>query len=497
MNKEDTSPLSKFDYTVQKTTTKDAMYMSADTNAVSQAQADLRINAKWIVPIESSFSQTDNDSNSLNSNSHVLIDHCILIKDGLILAIEKQAECQIPTIETIDLGQQVLMPGWVNAHGHAAMSLFRGLADDLPLMTWLQEHIWPAEGQHVDETFVKEGTELAIAEMIQSGTTTFADMYFYPQQSGEAALAAGIRAVCFTPILDFPSNYAQNADEYIRKAVACNDSFNDHPLNQHPINGHRLVQIGFGPHAPYTVSDEPLKEITALADQLDMPVQIHLHETAFEVSESLEKFNKRPTQRLADLGFLTERVSCVHMTQIDDSDISILQKTGASIVHCPESNLKLASGFCPISSLSAANITIGIGTDGAASNNDLDMFSETKTAALLAKGVSQDASSIPAIEALTMATLGGAKALGINTITGSLKIGKAADIQAINLNTLSSQPVFDPISHLVYCAKSTQVSYVWVNGQCLLKEGKLTTLDEEKLIDQAKGWAKKIHPIIK
>lgn len=445
-------------------------------------KADLRINAHWIIPIENSSSDSD----------QVLTDYCILVKDGLILAIEPQSSCPIDAEETIELGEQILMPGWVNAHGHAAMSLFRGLADDLPLMTWLQDHIWPAEGQHVDEDFVQQGTELAIGEMIQSGTTTFADMYFYPQQSGEAALGAGIRAVCFTPVLDFPTNYAQNADEYIRKAVECNDRFNSHPLNQHPVNHQKLVQIGFGPHAPYTVSDEPLKEITVLADQLDMPVQIHLHETAFEVSESLEKFDKRPTQRLMDIGFLNERTSCVHMTQITDDDVAILQKTGASVVHCPESNLKLASGFCPISTLSRAGIPLSIGTDGAASNNDLDMFSETKTAALLAKGVSQDASATPAIEALTMATLGGARALGLEAVTGSLLPGKAADIQAINLNTLSSQPVFDPISHLVYCAQSTQVSHVWVNGKCLLKEGRLTTLDEETLINQAKAWSSAI-----
>ena len=435
------------------------------------AHADLRIDAHWIVPIET-------------TNQQVLIDHCLLIKDGIILAIEPQSSCQISATETLDLGQQLLMPGWVNAHGHAAMSLFRGLADDLPLMDWLQEHIWPAEAQHVDEDFVKQGTDLAIAEMIQSGTTTFADMYFYPQQSGEAALASGIRAVCFAPVLDFPTNYAQNSDEYIRKAVECNDRFNNHPMNDQ-----RLVQIGFGPHAPYTVSDEPLKEITVLADQLDMPVQIHLHETAFEVSESLEKFDKRPTQRLMDIGFLNERVSCVHMTQINEHDIQILQKTGASVVHCPESNLKLASGFCPTARLSAANIALAIGTDGAASNNDLDMFGEVKTAALLAKGVSQDARAMPAIEALTLATLGGARALGIDNITGSLLPGKAADIQAIDFNSLSSQPVFDPISHLVYCAKSSHVSHVWVNGQYLLKEGKLTTLNEEALINQAKAWS--------
>jgi 5-methylthioadenosine/S-adenosylhomocysteine deaminase len=452
----------------------------SSTRENSQAQADLRINSHWIVTLENTANQV--------LTHPVLIDYCLLVKDGIILAIEPQSSCQISATETIDLGEQVLMPGWVNAHGHAAMSLFRGLADDLPLMTWLEQHIWPAEGRHVDEDFVSQGTELAIAEMIQSGTTTFADMYFYPQQSAEAALKSGIRAVCFTPVLDFPTNYAQNADEYIRKAVECNDRFNNHPMNEQG-----LVQIGFGPHAPYTVSDEPLKEITMLADQLDMPVQIHLHETAFEVSESLEKFHKRPTQRLADIGFLNERVSCVHMTQIDDNDIAILQKTGACIIHCPESNLKLASGFCPVAKLSAAGIPLAIGTDGAASNNSLDMFSETKTAALLAKGISQDASAVPAIEALTMATLGGAKALGIDEITGSLKPGKAADIQAIDLNTLSSQPVFDPISHLVYCAKSTQVSHVWVNGRCLLRNGKLTTLDEETLINQAKGWANVIR----
>ncbi len=442
---------------------------------VLAGHADLRIDAHWIVPIES-------------TNQQVLIDHCLLIKDGIILAIEPQSSCRISATEILDLGQQLLMPGWVNAHGHAAMSLFRGLADDLPLMDWLQEHIWPAEAQHVDEDFVKQGTDLAIAEMIQSGTTTFADMYFYPQQSAEAALASGIRAVCFAPVLDFPTNYAQNSDEYIRRAVECNDRFNNHPMNDQG-----LVQIGFGPHAPYTVSDEPLKEITVLADQLDMPVQIHLHETAFEVSESIEKFDKRPTQRLMDIGFLNERVSCVHMTQINENDIQILQKTGASVVHCPESNLKLASGFCPTARLSAANIPLAIGTDGAASNNDLDMFGEVKTAALLAKGVSQDARAMPAIEALTLATLGGARALGIDNITGSLLPGKVADIQAIDFNSLSSQPVFDPISHLVYCSKSSHVSHVWVNGRCLLKEGKLNTLNEETLINQAKAWSSAIR----
>jgi len=439
-----------------------------------QAQiADLRINSRWIIPVEGS--------------EQVLENHCLLIKGGLILAIQPQQDCTIKAAKTLNLDDHALLPGWINTHGHAAMSLFRGLADDLPLMTWLQEHIWPAEGQWVDDNFVQQGTELAIAEMLKCGTTTFSDMYFYPESAARAALDSGIRSVLFTPILDFPTNYAQNADEYIRKAIACHDHYKNLPANE---DGR--VTIGFGPHAPYTVSDEPLQEIKVLADQLDMPVQIHLHETAFEVAESIEKFGKRPTERLAELGFLNERVSTVHMTQIDDTDIEILQKTAASVVHCPESNLKLASGFCPIHKLDQSQITVAIGTDGAASNNDLDMMGEVKTAAMLAKGVSGDASAIPALKAIQMATLNGAKALGLAEKTGSLAAGKTADIQAIDLSGLTSQPVYDPASHIVYCSRPDQVSHVWVDGKLLVDQGQLTTLNEEKLIAQAKAWSGKI-----
>ena len=445
-----------------------------DTNNTSaNITVDIRINARWIIPIE--------------GTEQVLEDHCLLIKDGKIFSLQPQDTCDIQADETLDLNQHALLPGWINAHGHAAMSLFRGLADDLPLMTWLQEHIWPAEGQWVSEQFVQQGTELAIAEMLKCGTTTFADMYFYPESGAHAALESGIRSVLFTPVLDFPTNYAQNAGEYIRKAISCHDHY-----KQLPANEDQRITIGFGPHAPYTVSDEPLTEIQVVADQLDIPVQIHLHETAFEVAESEEKLGKRPTERLADLGFLTERVSTVHMTQINDTDINLLKKTGASVVHCPESNLKLASGFCPVGRLDNEGINIAIGTDGAASNNDLDMISEMKTAALLAKGVSQDASSVPAHTALTMATLNGAKALGLAETTGSLVIGKSADIQAIDFSGLTAQPVFDPVSHIVYCIKPDQVSHVWVNGKCLLDQGQLTTLNEEKLIAQAQAWSSKI-----
>ena len=336
-------------------------------------QADLKLNARWVIPM------TDESASVLEHQS-------IYIRDGKILCVQPTAEAGPDAAQTLDLADQVVLPGYINAHGHAAMSLFRGMADDLALMTWLQEHIWPAEGRWVDEDFAAAGTRLAISEMLRCGTTTYADMYFYPAPAAEVALAAGIRHVSFTPILDFPTNFAQNADEYIKKALAVHDRYRHH----------ELLTFGLGPHAPYTVSDGPLRQIKTLADQLSMPVQIHLHETASEVSESEQKFGCRPTRRLADLGFMTDNLSCVHMTQINEEDIAILQHSGASVVHCPESNLKLASGFCPAQQLLTGGINLALGTDGAASNNDLNIQGEMKTAAMLAKAVAADAGAIPA-----------------------------------------------------------------------------------------------------
>lgn len=432
--------------------------------------ADLRINARWVIPM------TEEGANPLEN-------HAVFVKDGRIIAIEAQGETTLSATETKDLPDHALLPGYINAHGHAAMSLFRGMADDLALMTWLQEHIWPAEGQWVDHDFVADGTRLAIAEMLKCGTTTFADMYFFPEAAAQSVVEGGIRSVCFTPILDFPTNFAQNADEYIRKALAAHDAYKHQSL----------LTFGLGPHAPYTVSDGPLRQITTLADQLNMPVQIHLQETAFEVAQSIEQFGCRPTRRLADLGFMTERVSCVHMTQINDEDISILQHSGASVVHCPESNLKLASGFCPSHSLTQAGINVAIGTDGAASNNDLNIQGEMKTAAMLAKAVASDASAIPASKALYMATLGGAKALGIDEHTGSIESGKWADLQAVNLAQLPQQPVYDPVSQLVYTDSSRHTSHVWVAGREVLNNGELTTLDEDKIRTNAQQWLKRIR----
>ncbi len=441
-------------------------------------QADLRINARWIIPM------SNRQSGSQTSNAASLLHHqAVFIKDGRILAVQDQAAVSHEATETLDLSDHVLFPGYVNAHGHAAMSLFRGMADDLALMTWLQEHIWPAEGRWVDDAFVRDGTRLAIAEMLKCGTTTYADMYFYPGSGVESALEAGIRNVSFTPVLDFPTNFAQNADEYIKKALAVRDTYKHQPL----------LTLGLGPHAPYTVSNGPLQEITTLADQRDMPIQIHLQETAFEVAQSIEQFGCRPTQRLAELGFMTKRVSCVHMTQISADDISVLQHSGASVVHCPESNLKLASGFCPSAQLLSSQINVALGTDGAASNNDLNIQGEMKTAAMLAKAVAGDAAAVPAAQALYMATLGGAKALGLDDQTGSLTPGKWADLQAVDLSQLAQQPLYDPISQLVYTDSSRATSHVWVAGKLLLKKGELTTLDEQQIQHNARQWADRIR----
>ena len=430
--------------------------------------ADLRIDARWVLPM------TGQDA--------LLEYHSVLVSDGRITAIIPTSECTGTASETLTLHDHALLPGYINAHGHAAMSLFRGLADDLPLMTWLQEHIWPAEGLWVSDEFVADGTRLAIAEMIRCGTTTFADMYFYSGASVQAAIDAGMRTAAFTPVLDFPTNFAQNADEYIRKALDVHERFRHQPL----------AHIGIGPHAPYTVSDGPLREIALVADQMDLPVQIHLHETAFEVAQSIELTGKRPSARLADLGFLTERVSCVHMTQIDDSDIQLLQQTGASVVHCPESNLKLASGFCPVHRLQQAGITIAIGTDGAASNNDLNIQGEMKTAAMLAKAVAGDAAALPAIEALKAATIGGARALGLAEQTGSIEAGKWADLQAVRLTGLGQSPLYDPASQLVYTDSSRATEYTWVAGKALLARGILTGMNEDALIASALQWQQRI-----
>lgn len=433
-------------------------------------QVDTLLHARWIIPVDSGRS--------------VLEHHSLAISQGKIIRIlpTDQARRDFTATQEITLDDHALMPGLINAHGHAAMTLFRGLADDLALMIWLQEHIWPAEGQWVSPDFVRDGTRLAIAEMLKSGTTCFSDMYFYPDVCAETASELKVRAQVCCPILDFPTPWAANADEGIHKAIEVHTSFRHNPL----------ISIAFGPHAPYTVSDEPLKQIATYQEELQIPIQMHVHETAFEVAEA-EKNGPRPIARLEKLGLLGPHFQAVHVTQVNEEDLQILARHNVSVVHCPESNLKLASGFCPVHQLQQAGINVALGTDGAASNNDLDMFGEMQVAAQLAKAVSGDAGALPAYEAIAAATINGAQALGIDDITGSLESGKAADLIAIDMSQLETLPVYHPESQLVYTRMADKVRHVWINGEQLVRDGLLTHIDTDLLKQKAREWGDKIR----
>jgi len=431
---------------------------------------DTSINAGWVIPVE--------------PDGQILENHSIAVHGGKIVAVlpTKNAAKEYRATETIDLPHHALIPGLINAHTHAAMSLFRGLADDLPLMDWLNLHIWPAEAKWVGEAFVRDGTELAVAEMLKSGTTCFSDMYFFPEVTARACVDAGMRACIGLIMIDFPSAWAQNAEEYLHKGLKLHDE----------LRHSELVTTAFAPHAPYTVSNGPLEKIRMYADELDIPIHIHVHETAHEVEGSLAQYKKRPLARLSDLGLLGPRLLAVHMTQLQPGEIESLAKANVNVIHCPESNLKLASGFCPVHALVQAGVNVALGTDGAASNNNLDMLEEMRIAALLAKGASGEATAVPAHTALRMATLNGARALGLEAHTGSLTAGKAADITAIDLADIASQPVYEPLSQIVYTATREQVTNVWVNGRHLLVNRRLATLDEATLREKAAQWRGKI-----
>lgn len=433
-------------------------------------KVDLIIQARWIIPVEPDSVTYEN--------------HALVINDGKIIDLlpTKTATKKYQSDLLENLQNHALIPGLINSHTHASMTLMRGIADDLPLMDWLQNHIWPLEQKWVSESYVRDGTDLAIAEMIRGGTTCFNDMYFFPDITAHQAIQHGIRASIGLIAIDFPTVWAENSEAYIDKGLAIHDQYRHESL----------ITTPFAPHAPYTVSDEPLTKIRTLADKLELPVHMHVHETLHEVEEQKAKTGQSPLQRLHQLGLLTPSFMAVHMTQLTEDEISLMARTGAHIIHCPESNLKLASGFCPVAKCLEAGINVAIGTDGAASNNDLDMFGEMRTAALLAKGVSGDARVVPAKTALKMATLNGAKALGIEDKTGSLSIGKAADIVAIDLDQLETQPLYDPVSQIVYAANRQQVTNVWVAGKQLLQHGNLTTINCDDLKDKVSKWQSRL-----
>jgi len=424
---------------------------------------DTLLHARWVIPVD--------------NKDRYLEQHCIAIHDDKILDIlpSEQAAKKYSAAVTRHYPQHALMPGLINSHTHAAMNLFRGLADDLNLMDWLENHIWPAEAKHVNEAFVHTGTELAIAEMIRSGTTCFNDMYFFPDVTARVAADIGMRASVGLILIDFPTVWANNSEEYIDKGLAVFDHY----------KGHELITTAFAPHAPYTVSDEPLKQVRTLSDELELNIHMHIHETAFEVSQAKGDTGVRPLTRLYELGLLTPALQAVHMTQLNEDEIPLLAASGSHVIHCPESNMKLASGICPVKSLLDAGVNVALGTDSSSSNNDLDMFGEMRSAALLAKISSMDATAVSAEQVLKMATINGARALGIDDITGSLEVGKFADIVALNFDTIETVPVYDPISHLVYCSSREHVTDVWIAGKQRLTDRVLNSIDETRLKQDA------------
>ena len=414
----------------------------------------------------------------------VLENHSIAIDNGRIVDIlpTEQALQEFNAKMHHDYDQHILMPGLINAHTHAAMALFRGFANDLPVMDWLQNHIWPAEAKWVDESFVQDGTELAIAEMLRGGTTCFNDMYFYPEITARIASNIGMRAVVGMIIMTFPTRYASTVDEYFSKSLSLFDEYKSDPL----------IRSIFAPHAPYSVPDEAFTKINSYANELDLQVHIHVHESQDEIESSLKEHGMRPLARLGKLGLINPNLLAVHMTQLTSEEITLVADAGVNVVLCPESNLKLSNGFCPSHELLKNDVRLAIGTDGCASNDDLDMFSEMRTAALLSKGISKDPTAFPAQHVIKAATLNAAIALGLGDEIGSLEKGKSADIIAIRCDTVESQPMYDVYSHLVYSTARGRVCDAYVAGRQLLRDRTLTTISEDEIITKTHHWAQKL-----
>ena len=432
---------------------------------------DLIITPRWLITVD--------------SEDRVLEDSAVVVTDGRIIDVLSRAKARenYQAGAWIERPDHALIPGLINAHTHAAMTLFRGMADDLSLETWLYEGIWPAEKRWISSEMVRDGTELAIVEMLSGGTTCFSDQYFFPEIAAQTAASMNMRAVIATPVVDFETNWAKDANDHLQKAAdLVHDVYVDHPL----------ISTAYAPHSPYALCDDSLKSLRVMADQLDLRVQMHLHETRTEVENSVRQYGQRPIARLAELGLVNASLLAVHAVHLDDKEIGMLADVGAAVAHCPKSNMKLASGFAPVSRYRDAGISVSIGTDGAASNNVLDMFSEMRAAALLSKGLTGDAASLPAATALRMATAEAASCLGLESELGSLEPGKWADIACVDLNRRHSQPVYDPVSQLVYTARPDQVSDVWVAGKPVVTSGKLTDVDEQAIFARCNEWRERM-----
>lgn len=432
---------------------------------------DTLIDARWIVPVE--------------PERTVLSRHSLAIQDGKIVALlpTEEAHTRFQAKRHHPLKNHLLIPGLVNLHTHAAMTLLRGLADDLPLMEWLNNHVWPTEGRFTSPEFVHDGTLLACAEMIRGGVTCFSDMYFYPDAAANAAIQAKMRAVVGMVVAEFPTPYASDADDYLSKGLAARDAYRDEAL----------IKFILAPHAPYTVNDATFTKVLTYSEQLDLPIHLHLHETHDEIESSLKQYGVRPMERIHRLGLLGPNLIAVHMVQLNKDEIRLLAEHGCHVAHCPTSNLKLASGIGPVVEKLEHEVNVGLGTDGAASNNRLDLLAEMRLAALLAKGQSRKAAALPAFEALKMATLNGARALRMDHLIGSLMPGKDADVVAIDFSAPELEPCYDPVSHLVYAAGREHVSHVWVNGEMLLDQRSLTTLDLRDIQAKTLHWQERIR----
>jgi len=431
---------------------------------------DLRIDAQWIVPVEP---------------AGALSGHALLVDGGKIVALLPAAEAtrSYAPRERVDLPHHVLLPGLVNAHTHSAMTLLRGIADDLPLQAWLTEHIWPREARFVSPDFVHDGTLVAAAEMLKGGITCCSDMYFYPDAAARAYEAAGMRAMLGLPVLDFPTPYAADADAYLQAGLAARDAWRHAP---------RLA-FSLAPHAPYTVSDATWEKIVVLSRELDLPIQTHLQETRAELDDALRDIGATPLARLDRLGATGPSFIAIHAVHPGAGDVELLAAQHCHVVHCPASNLKLASGIAPVSEYLARGINVALGSDGAASNNRLDVFGEMRLAALIAKVAVNDAAAVPAAAALRMATLAGAQALGQEHLIGSLQAGKQADVIAVDLGGAAGVPCYDPVSHLVHVVGRDQVSDVWIDGERRVADQRLTSLDEAAIVARAGAWRERLQ----
>lgn len=432
--------------------------------------AELILEPDWLIPIE--------------PTGVILERHAVVVGRGLILAVlpANEARRRFNGAKIRQLPGQVVMPGLINLHTHAAMNLLRGYADDLPLMRWLTERIWPAESRLASPDFVEAGTYLACAEMLRGGITCFNDMYFHPAAAARAVDKAGIRAMLGMIVIEFPTSYAGDASDYLAKGLAARDAWADHDR----------IGFCFAPHAPYTVSDKSFERVAVLAGQLNVPIHLHVHETIAEISESQQKHGCRPLMRLERLGIVGPQLLAVHAVHLTASELDLLAHSGASVAHCPTSNLKLAAGVAPIAEMDSRSINVGFGTDGAASNNRLDLFHEMRHASLLAKGLSGDATAMGAHRTLRAATLAGATALGMDDTIGSLIPGKAADMISIGLDEWDMQPCFDPASHIVYVAGREHVRNVWVGGKQVLQNGEFTGLNTSTLLETAQLWHNRV-----